>query len=385
MRHVIGTIGLRPFLIPQSVMQQLDYLGVRGEGFIRRLADVKSLDDWPYVWESEADKRAVQGDWEIASALYYLAQRVIVRPTPLKRRLYSETVRAYDKADHVVPLEKVRIPFEHHVIAGLLQVPEPRIAGEQVPLIVMVPGVTATKEEYHGFARTFLRRRYAVLRIDNPGYGETRGILTYETRDIAGAAAMSVSRDPRIDADQVHLMGNSMGGFWALHGAVEHEFASVIGMSAPFMPHRFVRRIPTPYQQALQYMAGDQSPEENFKLIERFSLEKKIEAITEPVRLFHGGRDDVVPYTEMYDMARRLDTNIVATMYPTEYHVCLGMVDTMLADSLDWMDDPQRRLKQARRRRARLRHTSTAQRLGAPLMIHAPHSLTQTAARLEGK
>lgn len=384
MRNVVSITGLRPTLLPASVMQQLHHLGLRGRDLIGQLAGIRSMADWPYVWEAEADVRAARGEWSTAAMLYYLAQRILPRQTLLKQRLYSASVHAYEQAEHVAPIERVSISHAHHNVAGYLQVPEPREAGEQVPLIVMVPGVTATKEEFHPFTDAFLRRGRAVLRIDNPGYGETSGVMDESTAGIAGASADAVALDERIDADNVFLLGTSMGGFWAVHGSIGHNVRGVISVSAPFAPGRWIRSLPTGYQQAMQHMTGDQPIDYLYRLVDELDLAHHADRVTAPVMAFHGARDTVVPPVELARMGRALSSGFAGTMYRNEFHVCLGESDEITAQTLAWMDDTDEVLDLHESAAADLpahRRMSTSSRLLDT--IHVPRTLTQASDRLQ--
>jgi hypothetical protein len=63
--------------------------------------------------------------------------------------------------------ERLEIPFEGTTMVGNLRGPR------DAPLVVLLPGLDSTKEEFFEWENVFLRRGLATLSLDGPGQGET--------------------------------------------------------------------------------------------------------------------------------------------------------------------------------------------------------------------
>ncbi len=66
--------------------------------------------------------------------------------------------------------ERIEAPLGDGKLAGNLRRP----AGvELAPLVVLIPGLDSTKEEFFHWENAFLARGMATLSMDGPGQGET--------------------------------------------------------------------------------------------------------------------------------------------------------------------------------------------------------------------
>src|SRR5205823_12195757 len=104
--------------------------------------------------------------------------------------------------------ERIEIPFEGgKQLVGNLRRP----AGPPAPLVLLLPGLDSTKEEFFGWENVFLARGLATFSLDGPGQGET-GLTThiYPNYEVAVTAAIDVlsARDD-VDAGRVGAAGRS--------------------------------------------------------------------------------------------------------------------------------------------------------------------------------
>ncbi|MBC7461264.1 MAG: alpha/beta hydrolase [Thermoleophilia bacterium] len=333
--------GLRPTLMPEHMLRQLRILGVSDTQLGRVLPRLRSLGDWPHVWEAEADAAAAQGDAYGAFAALYVAQRVLLAPTRLKERIYARALDAYQRVEQP-PLERLRIANDHgDEIAGYLQLPLGARTAPH-PVVLMLPGVTGTKEELHPYAMPLLRRGYAVARIDHQVYGETTGTLDAITVCNGRHVLDALRADPRIDAQRMHLHGMSMGAHFALHAAQGQELAGIILICPPFRPGGFMAALPTNNLTAIQHMTGLGSVAEIIAFGDTLDLSAAAPNFSAPMRIFHGGRDRTVPASEGVDLARATGGPVAFTMYERDHHNCLEHTDDMIAQTLEFLHDPAR-------------------------------------------
>lgn len=331
--------GLRPSVMPEHMRRQLRILGVTDDMLARSLLRMRSLSDWPYVWEAEGDARAAAGDVDQAFAAYYAAQRILLTPSPLKDRLYAHSRDAYMLLDQP-PIENYDTTNERgERVAAYLQTP----AGPGPhPAVLMLPGVTGTKEELHAYAMPLLRRGWAVARIDHPVFGDTEGLL--DTTSVANArhTFARLEGDPRIDSSRIHMHGMSMGAHFALHAALTVTPASVTVICPPFNAGVYARNLPTMNLVAMQHMTGLSTVDELADFAGSITLEDKIANLRAPLRIFHGGRDRTIPPSEGMRIAELSSGPTALTVYERDHHNCLEHLDEITAATLEFLEDPAR-------------------------------------------
>ncbi|MCW2956298.1 MAG: protein of unknown function hydrolase family protein [Thermoleophilia bacterium] len=330
--------GLRPGMLPEHMRRQLRIFGASDEQVARVLPKLRSLAEWPYHWEAEGDARAAEGDWYNAFTSFYIAQRLLMAQTPLKRRLYQLTLDAYAKVDQP-KLERHTVRNDAgDEIVFYLQLPEG--VTEPPPCVVMVPGITGTKEELHPYSTPLLQRGIAIARLDNPMYGETSGILRHHSVANPRHVVDFVARDPRIDASRIHLHGMSLGSHFALSAALDAPIAGLTVLCPPYRPGRYFRNLPTLNRSALQHMTQHRTADQVARFAEELTLERLAPALDMPLRIFHGGRDRTIPLADGVDLALAHGGPVALTVYERDHHNCLEHVDDITALTLEFIRDP---------------------------------------------
>ncbi len=332
--------GFRPAMIPDHLRRQLRIIGATDEQLHRVLPKLHSLGAWPYAWEYEGDKRAFDGDWQGAFTAYYVAQRILLAPSALKQRLYRLAVEAYSHIEQPT-LERLecRNPAGER-IAGYLQLPRGASSESPVPCVLIVPGITGTKEELHAFAMPMLRRGVAVARIDNPMYGETEGFLELSNVPNARYVLEQLATDPRLDTSSLHLYGMSMGANFALEAALRSRAATLSVICPPFEPSRYFRGLPTLNLTAVQHMTQRRDIDDLMDFARANDRLDTAPQLTLPVRIFHGGRDRTIPVVDAHLLAASLGGPSAVTIYERDHHNCLEHLDEITAHVLDFVHDP---------------------------------------------
>ena len=337
---VTRLVGFRPEMIPDHLRRQLRIIGASDEQLRRVLPRLRSLADWPYAWEDEGDAQAAAGASHAAFTAYYVAQRILLAPSPLKYRLYRLAVGAYAHVDQP-PLERLEVVNpQGERIACYLQLLIGARDDQPVPCVLIVPGITGTKEELHGFAMPFLRRGVAVARLDNPMYGETEGVLdepnVVNPRFVLDALAL----DPRLDPGSLHLYGMSLGANFALAAAVDSKAASLSVICPPFEPSRYFSELPTLNLTALQHMTQRRDMAHLMEFVATSDRGVVTPELTLPVRIFHGGRDRTIPVEDAYLLAASLGGPSALTVFERDHHNCLEHIDHITARILEFVHDP---------------------------------------------
>ena len=82
------------------------------------------------------------------------------------------------------------------------------------PLVVLLPGLDSTKEEFFNWENVFLKRGMATVSLDGPGQGET-GYHSHIRHDYEVAVSLLLDTlMPRADIN-MNRVGVSMGGYYA--------------------------------------------------------------------------------------------------------------------------------------------------------------------------
>jgi 2,6-dihydroxypseudooxynicotine hydrolase len=242
--------------------------------------------------------------------------------------------------DRIVP---VAIPYLDAELPGYLHLAD---GDRPAPVLIMVNGADSVKEEYHNWARQFVRRGLSVLTVDGPGQGEMLGRLPMRPdawEEPMGAAIDALEASGRVDASRVGIWGSSMGGFLALRAAAfEPRFAAAIS-SGGFFDFRDYRFWPVTTQLNVMEDLGVESLSEARSYVEeRCTLAGALERIRAPYLVIHGARDELVSVEEGREMAGGPRGEFVN--FEDGFHTCTNHNATLVPLMCDWMAD---RLREA--------------------------------------
>ncbi|MEK5038093.1 alpha/beta hydrolase family protein [Sporosarcina sp. FSL K6-3457] len=136
-------------------------------------------------------------------------------------------------------------------LSGVLHLPE-RVGQRKVPLIVLVHGFIGSKVGEHRLfvkaARYFTDKGYAVFRFDFSGCGESDGdyadvTVTKQLREVQ-AVLNVVSKLPQVDANNIIVIGHSLGGAVAsLTAAKDRRVRKLILWSSVGKPYEDITEI----------------------------------------------------------------------------------------------------------------------------------------------
>lgn len=246
-------------------------------------------------------------------------------------RCYREAVRLWDE-----PIEPLAIPYRGAEMPGYLHVAP---GGEPAPCVIMVNGADSVKEEYHNWARQFVRRGLSVLTIDGPGQGEMLGRLPMRPEaweEPMGAAIDALQASGRVDGSRIGIWGSSMGGFLALRAAAFEPRIRAAISSGGFYDFRDYRSwaVTTQLNVMEDLMVGSLSQARAY-IEERCSLEGVVERIGVPYLVIHGARDELVSVEEGGRMAEGPQGEFVN--FEDGFHTCTNYNATLVPLMCDWM------------------------------------------------
>jgi dienelactone hydrolase len=340
-------------LARMEVTGPLDYSDLQ-----RILGQVVDLRTWYDAWHAEAvhaeqlgerflaEGRVVSaGDmFHRAAMCHHWGQYLARFGTGQKLEGRAGRVRCYRRAiDHLDQrIEPMEIPFDGTRLPGYLHLPGTAGAAPAAPpCVIMVNGADSVKEEYHNWARQFVRRGLAALTMDGPGQGELVGVLPMRPdawEEPIGAAIDALAASGMVDADRVGIWGSSMGGFLALRAAAYEPRLRAAISSGGFHDFRDYRFWPVSTQlNVMEDLMVGSLAEARAYLEERCSLAGAVAAIRGPYLVIHGARDELVTVEE----GRQLAGGALAEFVNFEdgFHTCTNYNATLVPLMCDWMSD----------------------------------------------
>ncbi|MBV9415466.1 MAG: alpha/beta hydrolase, partial [Solirubrobacterales bacterium] len=221
-------------------------MGVDYNDFVRTTGRIERWEDWLDAWSAVADEhlelaRAAigAGRGRTAGEAYLHAALCLhfgkfvwtldaARHRAATERSIAALYRAHEYLDPSA--ERVEAVLDGRVLAANLRRP----AGSgRPPLVLLIPGLDSTKEEFFHHENAFLVRGMATLSMDGPGQGESGFALAirpdYEVA--VGAVLDAVAGRDDLDLERVGAVGVSLGGYYAPRAAAfEPRLRAVAGI-----------------------------------------------------------------------------------------------------------------------------------------------------------
>jgi 2,6-dihydroxypseudooxynicotine hydrolase len=227
--------------------------------------------------------------------------------------------------------ERHEIPFDDGTMVGNLRRP---LGADRPPLVLLLPGLDSTKEEFWEWENVFLRRGMATLSLDGPGQGET-GYTTHIRPDyeVAVTAALDHLQWPA----PVGLAGVSLGGYYAPRAAAfEPRVVAAAGVSGPFNFGEVWDNRPSLTKETFQHHTGASSLDEARDKAFELSLDGVAERIQQPLLVVTGKNDRLVLWEESKKIADAAP-NATWVLYEEGSHVCNNIPYKYRPLVADWL------------------------------------------------
>jgi 2,6-dihydroxypseudooxynicotine hydrolase len=326
--------------------------GVDANDFQRTTAAVESWDGWLDAWAATADEHRglaeeaeaagnerTAGEAYLAAALcYHFAKFVWVvdveRNHATTRQAIDCLYRAHAYLDPAA--ERVEIPFDGEGLVGNLRRPP---GAERPPLVLLLPGLDSTKEEFFRWEDVFLARGMATFSLDGPGQGES-GFATWIRPDyeVAVTAALDAlaARDD-LDHDRVGAAGVSLGGYYAPRAAaLEPRVKAVAGISGAFNFGDCWEGLPGLTRETFQHHSGARDPDDARARAFELDLAPVIAELDRPGLMVTGRLDRVIPW----EQTKRIADEAPATtfvLFDEGNHVCNNIPFKYRPLVADWL------------------------------------------------
>ncbi len=335
---------------PRWTSQGVDY-----NDFFRTTGRIDKWDDWCREWVATGDmhqdlaaKAESQGRVRSAGEAYIAAALCYHVGKFLFQEYYDEYLAAGRKSiDSFAKglklldptAERVEIPFDGAEMVGTLR--RPAEAGKP-PLILLLPGLDSTKEEFFYWEKVFLDRGLATFSLDGPGQGECGYKLHIRPDYEAAVSCVLDALAGRIDldAERVGLAGVSLGGYYAERAAAfEPRVKAAVGNCGPWNWAECWSVVPSLTRDAFRFHAGAKSEAEAVAKANQLSLEGVAQKIKQPVLVIHGKQDRLIPEEQAYKIVRAIGSNAELAMFETGNHVCNNIPYIYRPLTADWLKE----------------------------------------------
>jgi 2,6-dihydroxypseudooxynicotine hydrolase len=330
--------------------------GVDPNDFRTTTARIERWDEWLDAWSETAEvhlglaetaraegRTRTAGEAFVRAAVcLHFAKFVWVLDAARNRATTERAIAALYAAHELLDptAERVEAPLDGAHVAGNLRRPGLADGASSVPpLVILIPGLDSTKEEFFHWEEVFLARGMATLSLDGPGQGETGFALHIRPDYEVAVAAILDALAGRDDVDlrRVGAAGVSMGGYYAPRAAAfEPRIKAVAGVSGPYDMTANWDNLPGLTRETLQHHTGAGSEEEARARAAEISLAGVAERIEQPCLVITGRHDRLIPFEDTKRIADEApkgewvlfdDGNHVCNNIPYKYRPLVG----------DWM------------------------------------------------
>ncbi|MHB1835201.1 MAG: alpha/beta hydrolase family protein [Solirubrobacteraceae bacterium] len=207
------------------------------------------------------------------------------------------------------------------------------------PLVVLIPGLDSTKEEFFAWESVFLARGLATLSLDGPGQGETGLRLDirpdYEVAVTAILDALAGRED--LDVSRVGAAGVSLGGYYVVRAAAfEPRIAALASISGPYDFGAEWDSLPEVTRETVIHHTGASGPGEARARAAELNLDGVAELVRAPCMVMTGRLDRVLAWEQTKRIADAIPGS-EWVLYDDATHVCNNVPFRYRPLVADWL------------------------------------------------
>jgi 2,6-dihydroxypseudooxynicotine hydrolase len=332
---------------PRMIANGVDY-----NDFVRATGSIGRWDDWLDAWTATGDRHlalaheALARDRPLsageaflrAAVSYHFAKFVWVLDVDRHRQATLAAVSFMRDAHELLDptAQRIAVPLDGAEAVGNLRRPG---GHDRAPVVILLPGLDSTKEEFWRWENVFLRRGMATFSFDGPGQGETGLIVPirpdYEVAVTAAIDALGGSAG--LNLDRLGAVGVSLGGYYVARAAAgDARLRAVAGVSGPFDLSAQWDSMPALTRETFTHHCGASTQLEARERAAELTLEGVAEQIQQPFLVITGRQDRVVPWEQTKRIADAAP-NSEWVLYDEGTHVCNNIPFVYRPLIADWM------------------------------------------------
>jgi 2,6-dihydroxypseudooxynicotine hydrolase len=331
------------------VSQGIDY-----NDFVRTTARIERWEEWLDAWvdtaelhlrlgreAEQAGRRLTAGEAFVRAALcFHFAKYVWVLDGERNRRTTERAREALYEAHRLLDpsAERVEAPLDGAAVVANLRRPP---GADRPPLVILIPGLDSTKEEFFNLEQVFIDRGLATLSLDGPGQGETGFELPIRHDYEVAVAAILDALEGRDDVDtaRVGAAGVSLGGYYAPRAAAfEPRLRAVAGVAGPFNFGELWDDVPMLTREAFVYYSRSGDDETGRRGALELDMDDVAGRIEQPALLVTGKLDRLIPWESTKRIADEAPNATLVT-YEEGNHVCNNVAYRYRPLLADWLGE----------------------------------------------
>lgn len=334
---------------PRFTSQGVDY-----NDFVRTTGVIESWEQWLDAWcetgdvhlglarqaESQGHHLSAGEAYVRAALCYHFAKFVWMLDMRKYRSAADKAVASLYNAHRLLDptAERIEVPLDGFQMVANLRRP----AGiDAAPLVLLLPGLDSTKEEFFNWENVFLKRGLATLSLEGPGQGETgyRSAIRPDYEVAVGAMLDHLSGRSDLDLERVGIVGVSLGGYYAPRSAAfEPRLKAAAAIGGPYDFGACWPSLPLITRETFIHHSGAGGEEDAHQKASMLNLEGVASRISQPFLVVSGKLDRLIPWQQVERVASEApDAQLV--MFEDGNHVCNNIPYKYRPLVADWMRD----------------------------------------------
>jgi 2,6-dihydroxypseudooxynicotine hydrolase len=340
---------------PRFLAQGVDY-----NDFVRTTSPLEHWEHWLDAWVATAEghvhlaeeaerrgRKLTAGEAYVRAAVcFHFANFVWLVDLSKRRTVADRAVRTLYAALSLLDATALRLEMPFSGATMVANVRRPSSVGRH-PLVLLIPGLDSTKEEFFHWENTFLARGLATLSLDGPGQGETGYTIPIRPDYEAAVTKTLDALAPRTDLDlkRVGAVGVSLGGYYAPRAAAfEPAIKAVAAIGGPYDFGACWAQLPSLTREAFIHHASARDDAEGQAKASQLSLTDALPRVRQPFLVVSGKQDRLIPPQQAERVAAEAP-NATLVMYPEGTHVCNNIPYKYRPLVADWMVERLREVR----------------------------------------